>query len=53
MDEEKYECDHIHCDDTSAIVTVWYRAKDKNGKEYTARDYEYCEICGKRFCVSD
>ena len=47
------ECDHTYSNGVCAIKTVWFREKAKDGIERTVRDYEYCDLCGKRFCVSD
>lgn len=46
-------CTHEYSDGTEAINIVKCKLKDKYGKEHIVNDYAYCEICGKRFCVSD
>ena len=47
------KCDHKYSDNTSAIEQVLFWDIDKYGNEKLEVDYEFCALCGKRFCVSD
>lgn len=48
-----YGCNHKYPDNSESIKVVWCKSKDKYGKEVIVRDYAYCELCGKRFCIGD
>lgn len=46
------KCNHKYSDGSTAIEQVLFYDEDEHGREKLEVDYEFCALCGKRFCVS-